>query len=192
MGQTIVFIDGAIGVGKSTLIKFLYENLKLSLEEIYAKKRGHRFRLDVLGEPLRNSEAEAILRQCDYEQVLKFILARKSAVISNWVWEIAADGLQMLEENILIVERSFEGDLCVREDPNRNRLPEWFSGSARQIYIMLCSPCESSEEQERVSAEYNLLESEVRKDRIVMRATRPIGVSGYIAITHRITGMILK
>jgi thymidylate kinase len=190
MGQTIVFIDGAIGVGKSTLVKFLYENLRLSLEEIYAKRKGHGFRLDILGEPLRNSEAEAILRNCDYEQVLKFILERKSAVISNWVWEIAADGLQMLEENVLIVERSFEGDLCVRG--KKVQLPEWFSGSAKQIYIMLCSPTSDSGEQDRVSVEYNRLESEVKKDRIVMRATRPASVEGYIAIAHRIAGIILK
>lgn len=110
----IIYVDGAVGVGKSTFIQVLYETFKSTLTIKNGNcKNSHCFKVDVLPEPLHRDWTKRIVDGVGYENLLKFLLVRKMVAIENWSYKIAMDGMQELENNVLIVERSLEGDRLV-------------------------------------------------------------------------------
>lgn len=110
----IIYVDGSVGVGKSTFIKVLSETFKSTLKIKNCNyKNSHCFKVDVLPEPLHRDWTKRIVDGIGYENLLKFLLVRKMVAIENWSNKIAMDGMQELENNVLIVERSLEGDRLV-------------------------------------------------------------------------------
>ena len=110
----IIYVDGSVGVGKSTFIQVLSETFKSTLKIKNGNcKNSHCFKIDVLPEPLHRDWTKRIVDGIGYENLLKFLLVRKMVAIENWSNKIAMDGMQELENNVLIVERSLEGDRLV-------------------------------------------------------------------------------
>ena len=110
----IIYVDGSVGVGKSTFIQVLSETFKSTLKiKESDRKNSYFFKVDVLPEPLHRDWTKRIVDGIGYENLLKFLLVRKMVAIENWSNKIAMDGMQELENNILIVERSLEGDRLV-------------------------------------------------------------------------------
>lgn len=110
----IIYVDGSVGVGKSTFIQVLAETFESTLKIKNGNcKNSHCFKVDVLPEPLHRDWTKRIVHGIGYESLLKFLLVRKMVAIENWSNKIAMDGMQELENNVLIVERSLEGDRLV-------------------------------------------------------------------------------
>lgn len=187
--RTVIYIDGAVGVGKSTLIEFLEAGLKQSLGKIYEKKKSsYKFRVDVLPEPLHRDWTSEITEAIGYDHLLNFLLERKKAAIDDWNRKIAADGLQELEENFLIVERSFLGDLCVRPGHCNYCYSNLSVCPTKSFHILLCDIRENREEEERIARFYTDMEcKEYEKgEKTTLRFTRPMDICDYLKITYEI------
>lgn len=183
--RNIIYVDGAVGVGKSTFIKILAEtfNSVLSIKNEQKTKTSHNFNVEVLPEPLHRDWTKGIIDKIEYGSLLAFLLIRKIVAISDWSKKIASDGLQELENNVLIVERSLYGDRRVN-DGYKSALESFkLENTGENIYYVFVTRNGScAEEQERLNALYNGFEmnkyKEVNKNN-VFRITRPNNISSY-------------
>ena len=182
--RTIIFVDGAVGVGKSTFVKILAETFKSTLRIKNGEKIStlHRFNVDVLPEPLHRNWTRSIINKLGgYDDLLKFLLVRKTVAIEKWSFDIASDGLQELEDNVLIVERSIEGDRRVSEGYTNfmKELDVKYTGeNVHYVFVQgqnqdfLDNP-----EQARLTVFYN--NKCLIDHKNVHRVTRPLYISNY-------------
>lgn len=103
MSILIVFVDGAVGAGKTTLIKKLRDLLKCCSKDI---------NVCVVNEPLERECTRDIVTHIGYPALIDFIVARKYARLRSMLdlWANAP----ATKLNVLLVERSIDGDKCVR------------------------------------------------------------------------------
>lgn len=189
----IIYVDGAVGVGKSTFIKIL-ERTFASVLMIWDKQnKSHHFNVEVLPEPLHRDWTGRIVDELGYGNLLKFLLVRKVTAIETWSSKIASNGLQELEHNVLIVERSPEGDRRVSEgyvDEYPELKVRYTGESVHRIFIK--NGQSENEEQTRLNVLYNDLEIE-QGQRAIYRFQRPRQVSTYYseaaAIVKKVLGL---
>lgn len=188
MARNIIYVDGAVGVGKTTFINILESCVKATLREIEGKKkRQYRSNVAVLPEPLHRDWTQAIVDGLgDYRQLLNFLHVRKQVAIEDWSRKIAADGLQELEHNVLIVERSPDGDSVVQEG-YRDYGDDIIYTGERVQYILLVNGKVSNEEQDRLRKIYE----EFKRDDVAVVVERPSSVAGYLELAHAVVSSIL-
>ena len=152
----IVYIDGSVGVGKSTFIQVLSETFKSTLKIKNGNcKNSHCFKVDVLPEPLHRDWTKRIVDGIGYENLLKFLLVRKMVAIENWSNKIAMDGMQELENNVLIVERSLEGDRLVNGELSNMFSEIKVEHRGEKVYNVFVKNLDSvSDEQSRLNVLY--------------------------------------
>lgn len=187
----IVYVDGAVGVGKSTFIKIL-ERTFASVLMIWDKpNKSYHFNVEVLPEPLHRDWTSRIVNELGYSNLLKFLLVRKVTAIETWSSAIASNGLQELEHNVLIVERSPEGDRLVSEgyvDEYPELNVRYTGESVHKVFIK--DEKSENEEQTRLNVLYNDLEIE-QGTRAIYRLQRPRYVSTYYAEAAAIVKKVL-
>lgn len=192
----IIYVDGSVGVGKSTFIEILYQTFASVLGIVGKNNSSHNFNVEVLPEPLHRNWTNRIIGELGYENLLHFLLVRKIVAIEDWSKRIASDGLQELERNVLIVERSLFGDRRVNADCEKlfdNKNVTYSGESVHYIFIKNLE--KENAEQERLNMLYNSmeLESEGRASRFIHRIQRPRNVSSYhaeaAAIVHKVLGL---
>lgn len=183
--RQIIFVDGSVGVGKSTFIKILADTFRSVLSIKNEKRAGqsaHNFNVEVLPEPLhRDWTQQIILKLGEYPSLLDFLLVRKVVAIETWSKSIASDGLQELEDNVLIVERSLAGDRRVSEgyyDFEEDLQINYTGESVHHIFIQNIQY--ENDEQMRLNMLYNQLELE-GNGRAIHRIQRPRHISSYHA-----------
>lgn len=188
MARNIIYVDGAVGVGKTTFINILESCFKTTLREMESKrKRQYCPNVAVLPEPLHRDWTQAIVDGLgDYRKLLDFLHVRKQVAVENWSRKIAADGLQELEHNVLIVERSPDGDSLVREG-NADYVDDIVYTGERVIYILLVNDKAINDEQKRLLELYN----ELKRDDIAVVVERPSSIVGYFAEAQAIISSIL-
>ena len=184
----IIFVDGAVGVGKSTFINILaatFQSILRIQEGSRASGKSHHFNVEVLPEPLHRDWTPHIVDGIGYDALLKFLLVRKRVAIETWSKMIASDGLQELESNVLIVERSMQGDRRVADgklDAFDNINVEYCGESVHYVFIKNVENG-ANDEQLRLNLLYNELElcglSDARRS--VHRIQRPRHISSYHA-----------
>lgn len=194
--RNIIYVDGSVGVGKSTFIKVLEETFRSVLNITSPVGQSVcRPNVDVLPEPLHRNWTPAIVGTIGYDSLLKFLLARKKSAIEAWSAAIASDGLQELQHNVLIVERSMPGDRRVREDCeslfdhiNVNDMGE------HPHYVFIKNFEIKNDEQDRLNVLYNSLEVDKggRTSASVFRIQRPRNVSNYHVEAASIVNKVLN
>lgn len=192
MSRNIIFVDGSVGVGKTTFINILQQAFKTTLE-CHCNGRGHRPNVEVLPEPLHREWTSQIALQITYPTLLQFLLARKKVAIENWSNKIASDGLQELEHNVLIVERSPGGDRRVREG-----FTEFWGGlnpiySGENIHNVLVQRATQEEwdvEQKRLNDSMLILEKYAGNS--CCRVIRPKHISEYYKDAAYVVHKVLK
>jgi hypothetical protein len=132
-----------------------------------------------------------------YENLLKFLLVRKIVAIENWSLKIASDGMQELENNVLIVERSLLGDRRVNkgcEEMFSDMDVRYAGASVHHIFIKNLE--RENDEQERLNMLYNKMELELgvgNSTGSVHRIKRPRHISSYYseaaAIVRKVLGL---
>lgn len=188
MARNIIYVDGAVGVGKTTFINILESCFKTTLREMEGKrKRQYCHNVEVLPEPLHRDWTQAIVDGLgDYRKLLNFLHVRKKVAIEDWSRKIAADGLQELEHNVLIVERSPDGDSVVR-DGNADYKDDIVYTGERVIYILLVNDKVSDGEQDRLIKVYN----ELKREEVAVVIERPSSIVGYFAEAQAIMSSVL-
>lgn len=194
--RNIVYVDGSVGVGKSTFIKVL----KSSLEFLFSEKRerskwSHFPTVSVLPEPLHRDWTAGIVNEIGYEKLLEFLIARKIVAINKWSSSIASDGLQELETNVLIVERSLEGDRRVNRGYENFLESKQIENRGEIVYrVFLKSVENKNEEQLRLNTMYNNLEIEMGDEatRRITRILRPKKMQDYYIEAARVIDKILS
>lgn len=197
--RQIIYVDGSVGVGKSTFIDILYGTFTsvLMVLDQNRSKASHHFNVEVLPEPLHRDWTGRIVENLGYENLLKFLLVRKIVAIENWSLKIASDGMQELENNVLIVERSLLGDRRVNKDCEEmfSDMDVRYTGeSVHHVFIKNLD--RENDEQERLNMLYNKMELELgggRAARSVHRIQRPRHISSYhseaAAIVRKVLGL---
>ena len=192
----IVYVDGSVGVGKSTFIKVLKSSLEFLFSEKRAGSKGsHSPVVDVLPEPLRRDWTSGIINEIGYEKLLEFLIARKIVAINKWSSSIASDGLQELETNVLIVERSLEGDRRVNSGYENFLESKQIENRGEIVYrVFLRSVGNKNEEQLRLNTLYNNLEIEMGDEamRRITRILRPKHMQDYYIEAARVIDKILS
>lgn len=188
MARNIIYIDGAVGVGKTTFINILESCFKTTLREMEGKrKRQYCSNVEVLPEPLHRDWTQAIVDGLgDYSKLLDFLRVRKQVAIEDWSRKIAADGLQELEHNVLIVERSPDGDSVVRDGFSDQKDDITYTGE-RVRYVLLVNNKVSNEEQDRLREIYR----EPERDDVAVVVERPSSIVGYFEYARVIIRSIL-
>lgn len=194
----IIFVDGSVGVGKSTFINVLANVFEstLKIKNEGNVNKSHGFNVEVLPEPLhRNWTRQIIDKLGDYNKLLQFLLVRKIVAIEAWSQKIASDGLQELEDNVLIVERSLEGDRRVaadHEDFDESLLVHYTGECVRHVFIQSqAANFIENDEQIRLNLLYN--EKEICEGhRTIHRIMRPNFISGYFAEAAQIVKSTLQ
>lgn len=188
MARNIIYVDGAVGVGKTTFINILESCIKTTLREMEGKKkRQYCPNVGVLPEPLHRDWTSAIVEGLgDYRKLLNFLHVRKRVAIEDWSRKIAADGLQELEHNVLIVERSPDGDSVV-QDGYRDYGDDITYTGERVQYILLVNNKVNNEEQVRLRKIYK----EFKRDDVAVVVERPSSVAGYLELAHAVIRSIL-
>ena len=192
----IIYVDGSVGVGKSTFIKVLEDTFRSVLEITSPVGQSVcRPNVDVLPEPLHRNWTPAIVGTLGYDALLKFLLARKKAAIEAWSAGIASDGLQELEANILIVERSMLGDRRVRRDCEGEFIDINVNDMGEHPHYVFIKNFEiKNDEQDRLNVLYNSLEvgRSGRTSASVFRIQRPRNVSNYHIEAAAIVNKVLN
>ena len=194
--RNIVYVDGSVGVGKSTFIK----ELKSSLEFLFSEKRegskgSHFPMVTVLPEPLHRDWTSGIVNEIGYEKLLEFLIARKIVAINKWSSSIASDGLQELETNVLIVERSLEGDRRVNRGYENFLESKQIDDRGEIVYrVFLKSVENKNEEQLRLNTMYNNLEIKMGDEamRRITRILRPKKMQDYYIEAAKVIDKILS
>lgn len=191
--RVIIYVDGAVGVGKSTFIKVLAEVFRLTLDiKNENRKSAHRHNVEVLPEPLhRDWTSDIISGLGKYRKLLQFLLTRKCVAIEKWSVNIASDGLQELEDNVLIVERSIPGDRRVNGGYENafTHIKAHYPG-AKEYYILIKkSSGDDFREQNRLSVLYNDLRRSGLSAEIV---DRPEHISSYFEMAASTVNTILN
>ena len=167
----IIYVDGSVGVGKSTFIEILYQTFASVLGIVGNNNSSHNFNVEVLPEPLHRNWTNRIINELGYENLLHFLLVRKIVAIEDWSKRIASDGLQELERNVLIVERSLFGDRRVNADCEKlfdNKNVTYSGESVHYIFIKNLE--KENAEQERLNVLYKRPQAEF--DNAVRRLDR--------------------
>jgi hypothetical protein len=183
--RVIIYVDGAVGVGKSTFIEILERTFASVFMVLNSNsKKSHNHNVGVLPEPLHRDWTQRIIGELGYDELLHFLLIRKIVAIENWSMKIACDGMQELENNVLIVERSIHGDRRVNEDCEElfEELDVRYTGESVH-HIFISNGREESEEQKRLNVLYSKLEGELggRASKYIHRISRPRHISSYYA-----------
>lgn len=184
----IIFVDGAVGVGKSTFINVLTATFQSTLRILEGSRlngKSHHFNVEVLPEPLHRDWTGRIVEGIGYDALLKFLLVRKKVAIETWSKMVASDGLQELENNVLIVERSMQGDRRVADgklDAFDNINVEYCGESVHYVFIKNVENS-ANDEQLRLNLLYNELElcGLSAPWRAIHRIQRPRHISSYHA-----------
>lgn len=194
--RNIVYVDGSVGVGKSTFIKVLKSSLEFLFSEKRERSKGSHFpTVDVLPEPLHRDWTSCIVNEIGYEKLLEFLIARKIVAINKWSSSIASDGLQELETNVLIVERSLEGDRRVNRGYENFLESKQIDNSGEIVYrVFLKSVENKNEEQLRLNTMYNNLEIKMGDEAIrrITRILRPKKMQDYYIEAARVIDKILS
>lgn len=181
MGRHIIYVDGSVGVGKSTFIGILERTFRSVFEILdgNGKATARRSNVEVLPEPLHRDWTNHIVAELGYQNLLHFLLARKIAAIESWSTGVASDGLQELENNVLIVERSLGGDRRVNADCEDlfDGLDVRYTGESVH-HILIHNHIMENDEQMRLNLLYNSLELETNR-RAIHRFVRPRFISTY-------------
>lgn len=101
MSTLVVFVDGRVGIGKSTFIDMLEYSLRKCVDWVY-----------VIREPLDRDIVGGMVEDVGYQCVLGFIMSRKDHMLVDLIEQHAGDDSK---RGIILVERSFLGDLAVRD-----------------------------------------------------------------------------
>lgn len=105
MSTLVVFVDGRVGIGKSTFIDMLEYSLRKCVDWVY-----------VIREPLDRDIVGGMIEDVGYQRILDFIMSRKDRMLVDL---IERHGGYSKHDNskrgIILVERSFLGDLAVRD-----------------------------------------------------------------------------
>lgn len=194
--RNIVYVDGSVGVGKSTFIKVLKSSLEFLFSEKRERSKGSHFPMvDVLPEPLYRDWTSGIVNEIGYEKLLEFLIARKMVAINKWSSSIASDGLQELETNVLIVERSLEGDRRVNRGYENFLESKQIEDRGEIVYrVFLKSVENKNEEQLRLNTMYNNLEIKMGDEAIhrITRILRPKKMQDYYIEAARVIDKILS
>lgn len=194
--RNIVYVDGSVGVGKSTFIKVLKSSLEFLFSEKRERSKGSHFpTVDVLPEPLHRDWTSGIVNEIGYEKLLEFLIARKIVAINKWSSSIASDGLQELETNVLIVERSLEGDRRVNSGYENFLESKQIENRGEIVYrVFLKSVENKNEEQLRLNMMYNNLEIEMGDEAMhrITRILRPKKMQDYYIEAARVIDKILS
>ena len=194
--RNIVYVDGSVGVGKSTFIKVLKSSLEFLFSEKREGSKGSHFPMvTVLPEPLRRDWTSGIINEIGYEKLLEFLIARKIVAINKWSSSIASDGLQELETNVLIVERSLEGDRRVNRGYENFLESKQIENRGEIVYrVFLKSVENKNEEQLRLNTMYNNLEIEMGDEAMhrITRILRPKKMQDYYIEAARVIDKILS
>lgn len=194
--RNIVYVDGSVGVGKSTFIKVLKNSLEFLFSEKRERSKGSHFPMvTVLPEPLHRDWTPGIVNEIGYEKLLEFLIARKIVAINKWSSSIASDGLQELETNVLIVERSLEGDRRVNRGYENFLESKRIENRGEIVYrVFLKSVENKNEEQLRLNTMYNNLEIEMGDEamRRITRILRPKKMQDYYIEAARVIDKILS
>lgn len=194
--RNIVYVDGSVGVGKSTFIKVLKSSLEFLFSEKRERSKGSHFPVvDVLPEPLHRDWTPGIINEIGYEKLLEFLIARKIVAINKWSSSIASDGLQELETNVLIVERSLEGDRRVNSGYENFLGSKQIENRGEIVYRVFLRNVENkNEEQLRLNTMYNNLEIEMGDEAIrrITRILRPKHMQDYYIEAARVIDKILS
>ena len=101
MSTLAVFVDGRVGIGKSTFIDMLECSLRKCIDWVY-----------VIREPLDRDIVGGMIEDVGYQRILDFIMSRKDRMLVDLIEQHAGDDSK---RGVIIVERSFLGDLAVRD-----------------------------------------------------------------------------
>ena len=194
--RNIVYVDGSVGVGKSTFIKVLKSSLEFLFSEKRELSKGSHFPVvDVLPEPLHRDWTSGIVNEIGYEKLLEFLIARKIVAINKWSSSIASDGLQELETNVLIVERSLEGDRRVNRGYENFLDSKQIENRGEIVYrVFLKSVENKNDEQLRLNTMYNNLEIKMGDEAVrrITRILRPKHMQDYYIEAARVIDKILS
>lgn len=194
--RNIVYVDGSVGVGKSTFIKVLKSSLEFLFSEKRERSKGSHFPVvDVLPEPLHRDWTPGIVNEIGYEKLLEFLIARKIVAINKWSSSIASDGLQELETNVLIVERSLEGDRRVNSGYENFLCSKQIENRGEIVYRVFLKNVENKNgEQLRLNTMYNNLEINMGDEAIrrITRIFRPKHMQDYYIEAARVIDKILS
>lgn len=100
MSTLVVFVDGRVGIGKSTFIDMLEFSLRKCVDSVH-----------VIREPLDRDIVGGMVEDVGYHCILDFIMSRKDRMLVDLIERHEHDDSK---RNIILVERSFLGDLAVR------------------------------------------------------------------------------
>lgn len=101
MSTLVVFVDGRVGIGKTTFIDMLEFSLRKCVDSVH-----------VIREPLDRDIVGGMVEDVGYQCILDFIMSRKDRMLVDLIEQHAGDDSK---RNIILVERSFLGDLAVRD-----------------------------------------------------------------------------
>lgn len=101
MSTLVVFVDGRVGIGKSTFIDMLEYSLRKCIDWVY-----------VIREPLDRDIVGGMVEDVGYQCVLDFIMSRKDRMLVDLIERHKHDNSKRC---VILVERSFLGDLAVRD-----------------------------------------------------------------------------
>lgn len=101
MSTLVVFVDGRVGIGKSTFIDMLEYSLRKCVDWVY-----------VIREPLDRDVVGGMVEDVGYQCILDFIMSRKDRMLVDLIEGHKHDDSK---RGIILVERSFLGDLAVRD-----------------------------------------------------------------------------
>ena len=97
MSTKIVFVDGAVNAGKSTVMKMIPKVIPKDV--VFAS----------VEEPIIRDVSGQVAEDIGYNEMFNFIVARKRALIRHFSRELASEN-----NGVIFVERSFIGDFDVR------------------------------------------------------------------------------
>lgn len=100
MSTLVVFVDGGVGIGKSTFIDMLEYSLRKCVDWVYA-----------IREPLDRDIVWGMIDDVGYQCILNFIMSRKDRMLVDLIERHKHDDSK---RGVILVERSFLGDLAVR------------------------------------------------------------------------------
>lgn len=103
MNNIVLFVDGRVNVGKSTFIDVFTATAYSIFDNII-----------VIREPLNRNITGAIVEDIGYDNLLKFIISRKDNLIVESITDANHNADLYHMSTLIIVERSFIGDLIVR------------------------------------------------------------------------------
>ena len=101
--RTVIFVDGKKQEDRASFISAIECGLKWSDEqEVLRKNYNGRRTVRAIPSPFGEGISEIEHRH----NALDFVLSNKKLLISGWNVEIGSDGMQVLQDNLLIVEKS--------------------------------------------------------------------------------------